>query len=193
MPRLAIIGMSFLLTISSFAQNDPAISETDSSYRYPTKIANLSEVNFKEFALRVDGKTIKLHQGSYKQFAHGTGGMEVELFNQWVLPPSQGSPNQVLLYFVQTLIGGSSSQTAYVQLLSIENAYLVLKQEFRFIPIDCACACDFDSAKGELRITAKSGDLSPAFAPAFADHAFYSLKGGQFTRTGWQTVSTKLP
>jgi hypothetical protein len=193
MPRLAIIGVSFLLAVSAFAQNGPAISETDSSFRYQTKTANLSRVNFQEFALRIDGKTIKLHRGSYKRFAHGKGGAEVELFNQWILPSSQGSPDQVLLYFVQTLIGGSSSQTAYVQLLSIENAHLVLKQEFRFIPIDCSRACDFDSAICELRIIAKSGDLSPAFAPASADHVFYSFKGGLFIRTGWQTVSTKLP
>ena len=193
MPRLAIIGLSILIAVSSYAQNGPAISETGSSFRYQTKAVDLSKVNFQEFALRVDGKTIKLHRGSYKQFSHGKGGAEVELFNHWVLPSTQGSPDQVLLYFVQTLIGGSSSQTAYVQLLSIVNAHLVLKQEFRFIPIDCTRACDFDSANGELKIIAKSGDQSPAFAPALADHAFYSLKGGLFARTGWQTVSTKLP
>ncbi len=193
MPRHAIIGVSFLFAVSSFAENGPAISETGSSFRYQTRTANLSKVNFKEFELRVDGKTIKLHGGSYKRFSHGKGGAEVELFNQWVLPSSQGSPDQVLLYFVQTLVGASSSQTAYVQFLSIENEHLVLKQEFRFIPIDCTRACDFDSALGELRIIAKSSDQSPAFAPALADHVFYSFNGGQFTRTGWQTVSTKLP
>ena len=193
MPRLAILGMCFLAAVSTFGQNGPAISETGASFRYQLEIADLSKVNFQEFSLRVDGKSLKLHRGSFKEFAHGKGGVEVELFNQWVLPSSQGSPNQVLLYFVQTLIGGSSSQTAYIQLLSIENAHLVIKQEFRFIPIDSTHACDFDSIKGELRIIAKSGDASPAFAPASADQAFFSLNSGRFIRTGWQTVPTKLP
>ena len=193
MSRLAILGFCLLAAVSVFGQNAPAIAETGASFRYQAKIADLSKVNYQEFSLLVDGKPIQLHRGSFKKFAHGKGGMEVELFNAWILPSPNGSSNQVLIYFTQTLIGGSSAQTAYIQLLSIENAHLAITQEFRFIPIDSLRACDFDPIKGELRIIAKSADDSPASAPASADHALFRLNGGRFIRTGWQTVSTKLP
>ena len=193
MARLTILGMSFLAAVSLLGQAGPAISEGEASFRYQTKTADISNVNFQEFSLRVDGKTFKLHQGAFKRFSHGRGGEEVELFNHWLLSSSQSTPKQALLYFIQTRIGGSSSQTAYIQLLSVESAHLVIKQEFRFIPIDATSACDFDRAKGELRIIAKSADTSPSSAPTLADHVFLSLNAGRFIRTGWQTVSTKLP
>ena len=193
MRSTTILVFGLLMALNCFANDGPAISEMSVTSKYPGKFKSINQVNFKEFTISIKGKPFRLHQGTFKKFSHGTGGVEIELVNSWVIPSSQGNPKLALIFFVQTLIGGSISKTGFVQLLAVENSQMVIKQEFRFIPLEIPHVCEFDPINGELSIIAKSDDPSPIFAPEYADHAVYRLTGERLERTAWKTVSTKLP
>ena len=187
------LGISFLAPIFGFAQSGPAISESTTAFRFQTSVKSFAKVDFGEFSLRVGRKSFRLHKGLFKQFVHGQGGVELELRNHWLIPTLPGKPEYAIVHFIHTAIGGSSSQTGFVQLLCIEGSHPVLRQELRFIPVDADSGCSYDPKTGELAIIAKSDDPSPDVSPKSVDHVLYRWNGNDLERIGWQTVSTKMP
>ena len=187
------LGISLMFSTLCLAQTGPAVSESPATYRDSSRVSDLAHLNFDEFAVRVDTKSYRLHKGVYKRFAHGRGGYELELRRTWLIPGTQGKPQYALIYFIETAIGASSSQTGYVQLLALENEHLVLKQEFRFIPKGEEAGCTFDIPTGELRIVAKSDDPSPDSAPRSTDHCLYTWNGNRFLFSTWKAIPNGKP
>jgi hypothetical protein len=167
------------------AQSGPAINDIESGVVTRTKARSLSALDFKELLVRIGSKSYRLHHGSYKHVIPGKGGVIIELENNWLLPPSKGNHGFALIYFVKQSIGGSSSLTAYVQLIAFNHGRLVTQQELSFNPSGEGAGCQFDPAKGELRIVAKSDDPSSDVLPLSQDKALYKWDGKHFQLANW--------
>ncbi|MEI7614318.1 MAG: hypothetical protein WCK63_15560 [Betaproteobacteria bacterium] len=193
MSWIAKLGIILVAASNGLTQAVPAIHESQVGSPCQNRVHSLGSLNFDELNLCVDSKTFRLHKGVYDHFAPGQGGLRYELFGKWLIQADGSHSEFALIYFIETAIGASSSQTGFIQLLALERGQLLLKQEFRFIPKGENAGCAYEAKAGTLRITAKSDDSSPAFAPKSVDRAVYTWTGIHFKLSEWHAIPSTRP
>jgi hypothetical protein len=190
------VGLSLISVFSPnwATQGGPAISNTKPEWRRPFAHSGIRQLNPREMLVSNGGSMYQLTNGQFKSKDYDEdgsylGAVEVDFGGGWVLKDLSGNERYFLLWWLETLIGGSSRQNIYVQLLTIEDKHLVIKQQLKFDPKgDKRTGVWFDEKAGLLKITAISSEGECNACPHPIDNATYRFDGSGFVLRSWRKI-----
>lgn len=187
--------LTILIAQTPANNSGPTISLAASALRYPTSAHSISQVEYGELKVEVGSKRYQLHQGEYLKRYKPTGLDQLRLVDHWLIKGTNGNPKYAVLHLEHLGVGGSSSITTYVQVLSLVGKALSVNQELRFIPLAMKGqqAVSFDPVQGLLVVSARSDDDSPNCCPQSIDVASYQWDGSQFRLIEWQAKPYTKP
>ncbi len=191
----AFLTVTLLIGQQATGNGGPAITSSVSPLRYRTHAQTLSAVNFDELKVTVDSRAYQLHKGQYQRRFKPVGLDQLRLIDHWLINGANGSPAFAVIHLEHLGVGGSSSLTSYIQILSLGNKSLVLRQEFRFIPLELSGSqvVSFNPTQGLLVVSARSEDDSSDCCPKSVDIASYHWDGFQFKLLEWQAKPYTAP
>ena len=165
----------------------PAIHESRIAFTYPEQVSSFGEIAFSELTLHADGDTFALHHGKYHEDYEPLGSTDVALGVASLVRSSGGAPQYAVISFRVANIGGSSSQTEYVQVLAIEGGHLVVRQQFSYDSQAKGTGAWFDPHSQTLLIVARADWDDAHCCPTRVDEAQYLWTGSGFSLSRWTT------